>query len=99
MIPQSATVTGVGQLVHGRLEPGDLVHAWLNGSEILCDESFEDYWLAGLFVLIADDTPPDEQYLQQLLAGKAGIAPHKHHRPLATSRSAQAGRRLASCGL
>jgi hypothetical protein len=56
--------------VHSRLERGPFAHLSLDGSEFLGDSSLKDYWAADLFVLIADNAPPDVQHVEQLLAGQ-----------------------------
>jgi hypothetical protein len=76
LTPESATVAELMQLVQSRLKPGHLAHVRVESSELLDDESFEDYWAAGaLFVLTAGNAPRDAQHVQGLVAAKAGIAP------------------------
>jgi hypothetical protein len=72
MAPQNATVAEFLQLVQSRLKRSDLAHVWLDGCELLGEESFEDYWAADfIFVLTTGNAPPDAQHL---LVPKSGTA-------------------------
>jgi hypothetical protein len=110
MTPQSVTVAEFMQLVHGRLEPGDIAHLWLDGSELISDESFEDHWVGGLIVLAAGNDPPDAQHLERLLGAKTGIrpsqpqlapqvSPAKIRRPAETAHRRSRARRPVRCNL
>jgi hypothetical protein len=76
MIPVTMTVREVLNLVNSREKRKDLIHVWLDGSELDEDETFSDFWQDGvLFFFSASDIPPTAEQIDTLLATTVRRAP------------------------